>query len=212
MNPSKKKQIILSLLFLITGILSMGLYTSGKSMQGALYARNIPLQIGEWEGIDIPMDEETMRLLETRDILFRAYTKPGEEPVYLCVVFAQNNRRSIHPPEVCYIASGWEVGDKKSIPSKEFKSNIDFNATKILITRNYDKQLVYYWYKAGKEFTSSVAQHQLNMALNQIMLKRIHGALIRLSTIVKEEGLREAENRMNQFASKAIPLIKDNLP
>lgn len=145
-----------------------------------------------------------MRLLETRDILFRVYRQPATSPVYLCVVFAQNNRRSVHPPEVCYIASGWEVGEKEIEPR--------LKATQILITKNYAKQLVYYWYKAGDELTSSVAKQQLNMALNQLLLGRVRGALIRLSTEIKDETQEEAAQRLDQFASEILPLIQENLP
>lgn len=212
MNNTKSKVLILSLLFTFIGVVSLFLYYSGKSMEGVLFAKNIPLQVGDWEGIDIPMDEETMRLLETRDILFRAYTQKGKAPVYLCVVFAQNNRRSIHPPEVCYIASGWEVGGKNFIPSNVFNIKPWFDLTEILITKNYNKQLIYYWYKAGDDFTSSMAKHQFNMALNQIMLRRIRGALIRLSTDITEENREKAEARLNEFAASVVPLIKKNLP
>ncbi len=204
MGNLKSKLILLAALFIFFGVSSFFFYYSGKPMQGVLFAQNIPSKVGDWEGTDIPMDEETMRLLETRDILFRIYRRPATPPVYFCVVFAQNNRRSIHPPEVCYIASGWEVGAKEIEPR--------LKATQILITKSYAKQLVYYWYKAGDELTASVAKQQLNMALNQLLLRRVRGALIRLSTEIKEETQEEAAQRLTQFASQILPLVQENLP
>ncbi len=213
MDKNQKKLILLGGLFIFFGLFSFIFYYSGKSVEGVLLSKNIPIQVEEWEGIDIPMDEKTMTILETRDILFRVYTQPNVPPVYLCVVFAQNNRRSIHPPEVCYIASGWEVGKKRFFPSNEV-SPVEpfFDATEILITKNYNKQVVYYWYKAGDLFTSSIAKHQWNMALSQLMLKRIRGALIRISTEVKDESQKEALQRLNQFTSAVLPALQENLP
>jgi len=211
MDKFKSKAILLSLLFLFFGSLSFYLYYSGKSMEGVLYAKNVPIQIGDWDGVDIPMDEQTIRLLETRDILFRVYSKPRTPPVYLCVVYAQNNRRSIHPPEVCYIASGWEVGEKKFFSSSLFDVLPIFRATQIMITKNYYKQLVYYWYKSGDAFTSSMIKHQLNMALSQIKQERIRGALIRLSTEIIDETQEEAAERLNQFTALVIPQLQENL-
>jgi len=212
MASLKGRLITLSVLFLGFTALSLYFYYSGKPIHGVLHAKKIPLQIGGWSGIDIPMDEQTIRLLETSDILFRAYTQKGIAPVYLCIVFAQNNRRSIHPPEVCYIASGWEVGEKDYFPSTEFSIEPEFNATRLMITKNFDKQLIYYWFKAGELFTSSAFRHQLNLALGQILFRNTSGALIRISTVIKNEDRAGAKQRLDQFTQTVMPLIQKYLP
>lgn len=208
----KRRLITLAVLFIAVTVFSLFFYYSGKPIHGVLHAKKIPLEVGDWSGIDIPMDEQSMRLLETRDILFRAYTRKGMAPVYLCIVFAQNNRRSIHPPEVCYIASGWEVGEKNFFPSTEFSIEPEFDATKLLITKNYDKQLIYYWFKAGNLLTSSAFKHQLNLALGQILFRNMSGALIRISTEIKNEDRAAAKERLDEFTQTVIPLIQKYLP
>jgi len=212
MSNPKTRLTILMVCFLGAGLLSLSFYFSGRPVHGVLYAQNIPLSLDGWEGMDIPMDERTLQILETRDVLFRVYNRKEDLPVYLCVVFSANNRRAIHPPEVCYTGGGWEIGEKSFVNSELFIEKPKFEATKIRIAKNYTKQLVYYWYKAGDEFTSSVFSHQISMALNQILFRDVAGAMIRLSTEIKGEEVDAASKRLNQFAHQVTPLILEHLP
>lgn len=213
MATLKSKLVRLVVLFGLTGAGAWGFYLTGKPIHGVRFAEKIPLDIAGWEGVGLSVSEEEMRLLGTRDVLFRAYTRKGEPPVYLCVVFAENNRAIIHPPEVCYTASGWEVGDKYFFESKPLPTRGVFGITQILITQNYDKQLVHYWFKAGEKYTSSVYQHQWNMILNQLLFRQSTGALIRLSTGIQEgEERGAAQKRLDKFTEAVVPFITRYLP
>lgn len=213
METLKRKLVILSGLFLAAGLVAGWFYLAGKPIYGVRYAKEIPLEIEKWSGVDIGMSEADLRLLGTRDVLFRGYSKNDEPPVYLCVIFAENNRALIHPPEVCYIASGWEVGDKHFADIASFAPQFHFDLTQLLITRNLDKQVVQYWFKAGEKYTSSVYQHQWNMVMNQLLFRKSTAALIRLSTDIKEgEERGAAQKRLDEFTEAVVPFITKYLP
>lgn len=212
MEILKTKLLRLSLIFFLVSIATITFYFSGKPIYGARYAQRIPLEIGGWEGLDIPMDEQSMRVLETRDILYRSYAKQGAPPVYLCVVFSENNRRSVHPPEVCYTASGWEIGKKNFVSSEVFSITPPFEIVQIEIAKDQNKQLISYWYKAGNHYTSSVFRHQWNMVLSQLLFRNATSALIRFSTEIGNEGKAAAQKRLDAFMAAAFPEIQKNLP
>jgi EpsI family protein len=75
-----------------------------------------PMQIGEWTGQDVPIDEATVRATDTDAHINRRYTRPGAfESVTLYVACGVKARDLMpHRPEVCYTGNGWTLADKRS--------------------------------------------------------------------------------------------------
>ena len=73
MSNFTKRYIIVALLLLVTALLTFGAY-SIRQHSGVLYTQDIPVVIGDWYGKDLPVDERTYEILETRDMSMREYT------------------------------------------------------------------------------------------------------------------------------------------
>jgi len=106
----------------VTAALSVLYLYPSKDAPKVRYAELLPMNLQDWTAHDLPVDDETKAILETDDVLMREYTKPGEPPIFLSVVFAEENRKVAHPPEVCLTGSGFEVKEKFSVVLEgEFK-------------------------------------------------------------------------------------------
>ena len=110
-----KRFLIISCTLFIVAIITWLLAGNTPSHQHSLYAKQLPLSVDDWVGRDIDVDEQTLRILETEDVVMRDYTKEGSPHVQMCIVYASNNRKVAHPPEVCYKGGGWSLEEKKPV-------------------------------------------------------------------------------------------------
>lgn len=76
----------------------------------------IPLQLGEWEGRDVPLDEAVVRATDTDAIVNRTYSLRGSgRSVGLYVAYGVRSRDMMpHRPEVCYPGTGHTMQDREA--------------------------------------------------------------------------------------------------
>ncbi|MBM4086113.1 MAG: EpsI family protein [Planctomycetes bacterium] len=180
---------------------------------GGVHARSMPMVIGEWSGQEVALDRETIEILETDDVLLRSYVKDREEPIWLCIVFSENNRKVAHPPEVCYAGAGWRAESKSEITLQTDEPGApELNMARLLIANGNERQAVLYWYKAGERYTASYHVQQLNMMRDQLAMRKSSGALIRISMSVQGNDIEGAFSRLRQFAFAVLPQVSACLP
>ena len=69
----------------------------------------IPLDIGEWVGQDMPQDNvEVQILLEPEQYVRRLYRNENGDIVWLSII-GSRELKSFHPPQICYDADGWQT-------------------------------------------------------------------------------------------------------
>ncbi len=69
----------------------------------------LPLQVGEWQGADIPQTNvEVAILLEPEQVVYRRYTRPDGKYVWLSLIGSRQTK-SFHSPQICYTADGWQT-------------------------------------------------------------------------------------------------------
>jgi len=76
-----------------------------------------PLQVGDWTGKEVPLDEEIVRATDTDAHINRSYSRNnGLEFVSLYIATGVKARDLMpHRPEVCYTGAGWTRTDKRSM-------------------------------------------------------------------------------------------------
>lgn len=200
------------ILLVIVGALSVILYFRQMVDSGSIEISRLPMEISEWKGEDIPLDERTYAVLETRNALMREYKNPKDEDVYLYIVFSDINRRVAHPPEVCYTGGGIEIVEKAqsqfNVPGLEETLLVNSFVSR----KDGSESLVYYWYKTGDRFTARYLTQQAKAALNQMMGKMSAVALIRISTAINNGDKEKASQTLQEFSRKVIPLILERTP
>ena len=204
--------ILIGILFMVT-VITHFLSNDVPAQQKAVYAKKLPILINGWSGEDIKVDTRTLEILETDDVLMRDYKKEGNPFIQLCIIYASNNRKVSHPPEVCYKGSGWSLEEKIpvvfSIKSDEFP---ELRANKLILEKGDQKQLVLYWYKCNSDYATNYYKQQINVVKSEIITGKSTSGLIRISTPIVNNDEDVAMMRVQRFSLNMLPLITKYLP
>lgn len=75
----------------------------------------LPLQIGDWVGVEVPLDERIVQATDTDDLVNRSYAHlNGKDKVFLFLACGIRMRDlAPHRPEVCYPGGGWTLDDRR---------------------------------------------------------------------------------------------------
>ena len=187
-------------------------YSAPPPAEMGSVSKAIPKRLGAWAAIAErgPTDLEK-EILETDAVITRTYASGDGVECDLSVVFARDNRRVAHPPELCYKGSGWTVEEKKvvelTVEGKPFPVN------RLLLVRGGMRLWVYYWYKVGKRCSASYARMQWNIIMSHLAFHGSSSALVRLSAFSPGPG-RDATTlaALRRFATVAIPAVLHALP
>lgn len=69
----------------------------------------VPLQLGDWSGTDVPQTNlEVFILLEPEQYVQRIYKQPDGRYVWLSLIGSRKSK-SFHSPQICYDADGWQI-------------------------------------------------------------------------------------------------------
>jgi len=176
---------------------------------GFAILRQIPTQIGKWQGRDYPLEEEVYDILETRSIIHRSFKTDNGHNSFLSIVHYHDTKVDFHRPEACLGAKGVEL--EKTTKSVTLQSNtepITFDIARMISTNNDGQTLVYYFYKAGRFVGSSYLMMRLNIAFNKISRNDTKGSLIRISTNYAPGKEAEAETVLQGFLQDIFPHIE----
>jgi EpsI family protein len=79
--------------------------------------QQLPQQIGDWTGQEVPLDDEIVRATDTDAHVSRRYScHGGLESAYLYIACGVKARDLMpHRPEVCYTGNGWTLEDRDSV-------------------------------------------------------------------------------------------------
>jgi len=194
-------------------ILVMALYIYGgkKSIQ-RVNIQNFPVQFAGWSGQDVPVDERTYQMLQVDEesMLFRHYRNKEDNLVELCIVAGMNNRESFHPPEVCYSGKGTDFIDK-GLETVEISDGSTIKANRLVMDIRGQKQVVLYWYTAGKRSTPNYYRQQLYIVFDELRYRQSKGALVRISAPVDRDDVTGTLRILKDFIKTAVPTISEQV-
>lgn len=199
--------IVVVILSMVTVIGLISYLPTRFDVSSRIKVADFPMQIGGWTAKDIPLSERDYEILETRNLIMREYKNKKGEAVYLYIIYSEDNRKVSHPPEVCYLGSGLTIVDKSIIQLTNA-----IRATKMLAEQANSRQLVVYWFKAGKLYTEKYLKQQLKIVSDRMLGKRTSGAMIRLSGDIKNNDETAALKTLQLFASQIEPLLPKYVP
>lgn len=183
-----------------------------------------PRQIGEsWSCVGEPeISDDVKRNLGVTDYLFCNFVSPEYRiPVGVYVGYHQTQVReegggagenSIHPPAHCLPGSGWDViqNDKVSIGFAGLPEP-DAQVRRLVIARNEDRALVYYWYQSRNRVISDDWKKILFLGWDRATRGRTDGSLVRFTIPIFDERDGGEERSEAMFRSLA-PLVVSRLP
>jgi EpsI family protein len=172
----------------------------------------VPTAFGPWTmTAEHEPSEKEIQILETKAILTRTYSRGQTPDPSLSIVYAPNNRRVAHPPEICYKGSGYTIEQSQVIA---FPVNGQtFRVNRLLLRKSGVRLLVLYWYKAGPAYYASYLKMQWATIWYQLTLRSSSSALIRVSAQSPGPDQDAAiYATLQDFAAAALPKITPALP
>jgi EpsI family protein len=169
---------------------------------------DFPMTIGEWEGKDIPLPERDYEILGTKNLIMRDYKNARGDSINLYIIYSEQNRKTLHPPEICYSGGGAStITEKSVIPLTD-----SIKANRFAIDFKDSQQLVVYWFRSGNLNTYSYLQQQSRFVLDRTLGKKTSGAMIRVSATVKGKSQDTALALVKSFCREIEPLLDKYVP
>ena len=174
-----------------------------------------PMELQNWVGTDVFLDDESLKTLRPADFLQRTYRDENDGTAYvdLYVAYLQNQHALFHHlPQDCLEGSGWSPVESGTT-TLAFPGEAPFPANRYLIAKGDDRQLVLFWYSARGRRVASEEWMNVYLAFDSLRWNRTDNALIRMSTELQSgEKPVDAERRLLSFAGLVSPLLKNYIP
>ncbi len=174
---------------------------------------NFPLQLADWSGRRLVMDQIYIDALKFDDYFLADYAKSDSASVNFYVAWydSQSAGEATHSPRACLPSGGWRIIELKrakidqvSIGSQPLQVN------RALIELGDRQQLVYYWFQQRGRIVTSEYLVKWYLLVDSVFRHRTDGALVRL--IVPISGgttIADADRELQDFAATvALPLTK----
>ena len=210
MEKLRRRFIILITIMLLTSVVVNWLnYDTFYKADAALQTiENIPLELGKWQGTDVPLEERVFEILETKSIINRRYHAENGKEVFLSIVYYPETKVDFHMPEACLGGQGIEIKKfRKSINITNDGHVFTIELNELLLRNGEKDSLVYYFYKAGEFVGSGYTSLRLNLAMNKFKNLNKSASLIRISTPILFRNIQEASDNLEDFISRLYPLL-----
>jgi len=216
----KTRILILSICFVVSSA-----FLAKASKTEPVAAREpfavFPMHLGNWDGVDTPLDPKVVSVLGVSDYVSRIY-RSSQAAVGFYVGFYQTQRQgaTMHSPMNCLPGSGWDVASRSYITVPIFES-VDSNSTRnievnrIVIEKGLDRALVLYWYQAHGRVVASEYWGRVYTVLDAMSMNRTDGSLVRIIVPIHAADANAetaAENVAASFAQTVFPLLSRSLP
>jgi EpsI family protein len=196
MNKALNINIILGLLMMSSGVMAIVVTptdTFDSKEDPVNLETIIPREFDGWK-----IDSSIMPLIANPDevgvihkiytqMLLRTYIDKQGERVMLSIAYNRNQRAAlhVHRPEVCYLASGFDIGELK-------KTNVSTNIGSIPVMRLVARQgtrsePITYWIRVGDILTSGWFGQTFASLRYGLTGTMPDGLLFRISTISNDE-------------------------
>lgn len=197
--------VVLIVMLVAASAISLGLFNREMTAHDVLDVHKFPMVVGEWKGRELPITEKEYDILETRNLISRAYVNPSGAKLYLFIIYSETNRSVFHPPEVCMIGSGLAITDKQI--DKIGSGNREFTANKLFAEKGDFKEIILNSYMAGSIHTDNFYLQQAYLAIHQIFGRNVPGATLRVSMGVGSRGEKETLAILKDFLSKTAKIV-----
>ena len=159
------------------------------------------------------MDEKVYNILGVEDYIMADFTKAQGQRVNLYVGFYQSQSKGdlIHSPKNCMPGAGWNIVQSSAIPVDIPQSGKTIKIAKLLLAKDGQKQVVYYWFQSRGRIICSEYMQKIWLVVDSIMKNRTDGSFVRLiAPVIKNEA--EAEVLLTQFADEVYPVLNQFIP
>ena len=177
---------------------------------------SFPATLGQWQGRrQNLLEADVEQVLKPDDYIISDYSKGKNDAVNFYVAYYASQRKgySPHSPIVCIPGGGWQITkfERSSYHSKALGITIPLN--RVVITRDKNKQLVYYWFVQRGRTVANEYWAKWLLFVDAIAKNRTDGALVRLVTpFYPGEYEQAADERLQSFIEALEQQLSAYLP
>ena len=175
---------------------------------------SFPRELGNWTGIDVPLDSDTLKVLGPGDFLLRSYTDDQDAPLDLFLAYFPSQRAgdTIHSPQHCLPGSGWVPIENHEM-TLSTPGHAPFPVNRYVIRNGDDRRIVLYWFWAHDRGIASEYWAKFYLVADSLRMNRSDGALVRItSPMYPGENADQAELRLMPFTRSMLPLLNTYIP
>lgn len=198
---------VIAVLLIATIVLVQISRSSAEAPAGRMPLVDFPLSIGGWKGVSGSLEVGITDFLELSDYVIADFRR-GEEIVNLYIAYYDTLSEGAfpHSPKLCIPGGGWEIENISQIKIG------DDDLRRVLINRNNNRQIVYYWYQQGDRFIPDEYQLKWNTFVRAFRSGRSDTSLVRLVIRLDErQDEAAADAWLAEFFDEVRPVIMERL-
>jgi len=174
---------------------------------------HLPKQVGRYIGVDLPVEQRIVDILETPNILMRDYIGPDKSRISVAIVYYPQYRVYFHMPEGCMAGSGSVLlskgQERVDVPGWNPQSAV---ANKLVFEQRTGNEIALYFFESGSMVTPQYTKMRWHMMKNHIMRRQTGAALVRFSIRTNNGDTQHALEVLKEFMGRFIPILPDYLP
>lgn len=175
--------------------------------------KKFPIQIDDWIGKDIPLDEKIIKVTDTDALINRSYSRlNGQDNVGFYVAFGVKARDLMpHRPEVCYIGAGWTLSERHSADLQTEKGQA-LPVTVLKFKRgtlNYEYMMVLDYYIVDGQYCRDVSLLRSRVWQGSGSVGYV--AQVQVVTPAAGNNMDLYKNKISSFAIQSAPFLLDIL-
>jgi len=203
--------------FAVAGlVLATGFWAGGVRSTDVIPARDhlsaLPLELAEWRGRDAsPLADDVIAQLGVDEYVNREYVRPGTNPVAVYVGYYASQRTgdTVHSPQNCLPGGGWRPVERRRVTLVAGGRPVNVNS--LVIQKDLDRQLVYYWYQGRGRVVASDYANKAFLVLDAVRIRRSDGGLVRAITAIATTPAA-AGIELAAFTAMLVPHLDRYLP
>jgi len=140
----------------------------------------VPVAVGGWRSQEIPLGDETERVLGADSYLYREYTDPAGASVSLFVAYFADQRvgSQIHSPRNCLPGGGWRIQslERVALPL----GAVTRPAQAMRIVKSAQHAEVLYWFRTRSGIVTGEYALKFDLVRNSLAGRPTDAAFVRL--------------------------------
>jgi EpsI family protein len=153
---------ILTAVIAVAAIIAARLPTiQSEARANELPAARLPLRLGQWEGIEVPVPQDVQRALPTAHILSRQYQCPSG--LANVTIVTGSDATALHDPHDCLTGDGWHFLKEQSRTVDVGAPAHPIQVREVLMANGPVRARMWYWYAIGSEIYNRTLPARLGL-------------------------------------------------
>ena len=162
-------------------------------------------------GYDMPLSDRVLRILEYPSYINRRYVAPDADPIYLSFIYHKDNRKAVHPPDVCVEGGGNDIVAKTNMDVRGVLGQEVVPSRELLVINSQaNKTYHLYVYRCGDTYTRSFWYQQWVIFINGLQNRNSSSGLIHITTPVTTD-VKTAQQRCVEMIRTILPYLDKEL-